>query len=489
MRIVAESRELARALVVATIVAAIAVAPASQARAAVRTIEVRGTAAYRERLTMPPDAVFEATLEDISRADAKAEVIATVHLERPRTSPIRFKLVVDASRIDPRHAYAVRAHLTIDGRVRFTTDRAYRVLTGGYGPDATMLLRAVEPPREVGGPANGGAGAPAGPDAGPLGRLPATFAGTLPCADCMGIHYTLRLFPEGAFYLRTTYLRSGEDVSQYDIGGWTFSSDRTSIVLRGGREAPLLFALKSASALRKLDLDGREVASTLPYELRRVPDAESFEPRLLMRGTYSMMADAATFTECSTGQHWPVAQEADNVALERAYGVVRRRPGESVLVSVEGRLALRPKMEGDGLEPALVVEHFIKAFPSETCGARFSSAALEGTHWRLVQLADEPVLGPPRFREAFIVFDSKAHRFSGSGGCNRLTGGYEVNGAALRVPKVGATRMACAVGMEIEQGLVDALGKTRTWRVIGQHLDVYAEGGALLARFEATAAK
>jgi copper homeostasis protein (lipoprotein) len=326
-------------------------------------------------------------------------------------------------------------------------------------------------------------------DAGPLGKLPATFAGTLPCPDCVGTHYTLRLFPEGAFYLRTTHLRSGEDVSQYDIGGWTFSSDRTSVVLRGGGEAPLLFALKNANTLRKLDLERGDIAAALPSELRRVPDAESFEPRLVMRGTYRLMADAAVFTECSTGQHWPVAQEADNAALERAYGGVRRSPGQSVLVSVEGRLAMRPKIDGDGLEPALVVERFIKAFPTETCGARFSSAQLEGTHWRLVRLDDEPVLGPPRLREAYIVFDGKAHRIAGSGGCNRLSGGYEINGASLRVPALAATRMACTVGMDIERGLMDALGKTRTWRVTGQALDLYAEGGALLARFEATAAK
>src|SRR3990172_1248087 len=36
---------------------------------------VTGTASYRERIALPPDAVFEATLEDVSRADAPAEVI------------------------------------------------------------------------------------------------------------------------------------------------------------------------------------------------------------------------------------------------------------------------------------------------------------------------------------------------------------------------------------------------------------------------------
>src|SRR4029434_1841710 len=37
--------------------------------------QVKGTATYRERMALPPNAIFEATLEDVSKADAPAEVI------------------------------------------------------------------------------------------------------------------------------------------------------------------------------------------------------------------------------------------------------------------------------------------------------------------------------------------------------------------------------------------------------------------------------
>ena len=37
---------------------------------------IDGTATYRERVALPPSAVFEATLEDVSRADAPSEMIA-----------------------------------------------------------------------------------------------------------------------------------------------------------------------------------------------------------------------------------------------------------------------------------------------------------------------------------------------------------------------------------------------------------------------------
>ena len=97
------------------------------------------------------------------------------------------------------------------------------------------------------------------------------------------------------------------------------------------------------------------------------------EPRLTLRGMFRYMADAGLFTECSTGQRWPVAQEADNATLEREYLKVRTEPGGPVLVSVDGRVAMRPKMEGVGLQPTLVPERFVGAYPGETCGLQIAS--------------------------------------------------------------------------------------------------------------------
>jgi heat shock protein HslJ len=49
---------------------------------------VKGTATYRERMALPPGAVLEATLEDVSRADAAAEVIGQTRVEKPGNPPI-----------------------------------------------------------------------------------------------------------------------------------------------------------------------------------------------------------------------------------------------------------------------------------------------------------------------------------------------------------------------------------------------------------------
>ena len=82
---------------------------------------------------------------------------------------------------------------------------------------------------------------------------------------------------------------------------------------------------------------------------------------------FTYMADAGRFTECSSRQSWPVAKEGDNAALESAYLSKRRSDGEEMLVRVEGRVTMRPRMDGGGRERALVVERFMAARPGERC--------------------------------------------------------------------------------------------------------------------------
>ena len=320
-------------------------------------------------------------------------------------------------------------------------------------------------------------------------KLPATYTGVLPCADCEGIRYTLNLWEDNVFFLRMTYLGKGkgEGESFDDIGAWALSADRATLVLRGGREAPVMFAAKSAELIRKLDLEGKEIVSQLNYDLVRKERFEWFDPHVHMRGMYLYMADAGLFTECVTGRKLPVAQERENAVLERAYLKARIQPGEPLLVNIEGRIAMRPKMEGPGEQQMLLVERFINVWPGETCGPRFSPARLENNYWKLVHLGNEPVTVADGRREPHMRLAPEGMRAQGFGGCNRFFGGYELDGQKLRFNKMGMTRMACLDGMDQEQAFLKALEATVGWSIRGEHLELYGAGGALLARFEAKA--
>jgi putative lipoprotein len=115
---------------------------------------ITGTAAYLERIALPPDAVFEATLEDISRADAKAEVIGRVRLEGFGQVPVRFEIPYDATRIQERHRYCVRGRIIIEDKLAWTTDTVYPVITGGSPTHVDLRLRKVggKPARASGAP-------------------------------------------------------------------------------------------------------------------------------------------------------------------------------------------------------------------------------------------------------------------------------------------------------------------------------------------------
>ena len=90
-----------------------------------------------------------------------------------------------------------------------------------------------------------------------------------------------------------------------------------------------------------------------------------------MAGMYEYLADAGWLTDCASGKRAPVAMEADNAALERAYLGVREEPGAAVLVTLEGRIAGRPPMEGEGTREHLIVERFDQVWPCESCSSSY----------------------------------------------------------------------------------------------------------------------
>jgi putative lipoprotein len=229
---------------------------------------VRGTATYRERIALPANAVFEASLEDVSRAGAPAELIARVRNEQPGNPPIPFVIAYDPGRINQSHTYAVRARILVDDRLWFATDQRYPVLTQGRGSDVQLLLRR----------ANG------------------------------------------------------------------------------------------------VTTDTRPPIST--------------------------------------------------------------------------------------------------------------ATPLENTHWKLTSLANTNVLAGTQAREAYFILNPANRSVTGSGGCNRLTGTYQVNGDRVSFSRIASTMMGCMSGMETEQAFLKALSAASRWRISGKTLELFDGAGTRLARFE-----
>jgi copper homeostasis protein (lipoprotein) len=274
---------------------------------------VEGVASYRERIALPPGAVFEAAIEDVSRADAPSTVIGTTVIDNPMP-PIRFTISFDPAEIAPERSYAIRARILVDGQLRFTSDHVHRVLTRGAGRWVEIPLRAVggSGPRptddgrrsETAPPKPMSAPEPAYIPAHGL-RPPATFRGDLPCADCEAVRHHLDLWPDQVFHLRREWLGKEPIIGntlRADIGRWRIDPGRRALVLHGGAEMPLQFQILGADRLRQLDLAGKPIESDLPSALNSDGTLDPTDVSLFMAGEMTDQADSPRFTECLTGR-------------------------------------------------------------------------------------------------------------------------------------------------------------------------------------------
>ncbi|HET9941929.1 MAG TPA: META domain-containing protein [Terriglobia bacterium] len=313
---------------------------------------LNGSATYRERMMLPPGAVFEVTLEETSRADAPIVEIARVRLDKSGLPPFRFSIPYDRARLKPEGSYTVRARILVDGKLIFTGAEAYPAPARGGTPGNTVSIT--------------------------MQRAISTF-----------------------------------------------------------------------------------------------------------EGMFRYMADAAIFTDCQTGQRYPVAMESGYLALESAYTSTRRQPGEELKVHLQGQLVMRPRVEGEGQQFQLIVDRYLAIWPGETCGATAPAPPLQGTYWKLTRLQGKPVLLAEGQTEPNLTFNAADNRFAGSTGCNSLTGTYRLNGNNLNLSSIAVTKMACAQGMELESELFTSLGTVARWRVAGQHLELLDGESVVAARFEA----
>ena len=110
---------------------------------------------------------------------------------------------------------------------------------------------------------------------------------------------------------------------------------------------------------------------------------------------------------------------------------------------------------------------------------------LTNTYWKLTALRGQPVKTRDHQREAHIILQTDNHRIVGSGGCNRLMGGYGLQGNTVDFSKIASTQMACVEGMEQETAFFQVLQGTRTWKIQGDTLELLDESGAKLASFSA----
>lgn len=443
--------------------------------------DITGTASYREHMALPPGAVFEAVLEDVSLADAPAVELGRATLADPGAPPFQFEIDYDPDRIRAEGTYSVRAQVSVGRKLLFVSDTMNPVLTRGGSTEVAIWMIKV-----------GDTAAPS-PDKTPtIGahglRLPATFTGRGPCADCPGEEFQLNLWPDQVFFLRRSWV--GRDGRRDAIGRWSVDADKHVLELRGAG-AQLDFQILGTDLLRLIPSEetrpeGGGGGSGGDYDLTAASDFRPFDPHLPLRGMLTYVADEARFTECLTGRDYPLIKDGDYSALEHAYLAAGAEVGGPIMASFDGGIVREPTGAGSDTGPQVLVERFVGVWPGETCERAVDKATLTNTYWKILRLGDTEIAPGEGRREPNLILRAGEPRFTATVGCNQVTGSYALDGDRLTFGQGAMTRMACPAPLdEWEQKLGTVLQDAATWRIDGQTLELVDAAGTPLALFQA----
>ncbi|AXC14753.1 protein of unknown function DUF306, Meta and HslJ [Acidisarcina polymorpha] len=114
-----------------------------------------------------------------------------------------------------------------------------------------------------------------------------------------------------------------------------------------------------------------------------------------------------------------------------------------------------------------------------------SRLSVTETQWNLVELNGSPVSSRSPGSQPYIYLQTQGDKLSGSGGCNRLFGSFDLSGSSLQFHSVAQTLMACpGNSAERESALLDALKLTTSFQVSGDVLLLRVDD-RVLARFQA----
>ncbi len=103
---------------------------------------VTGTVIYLERIALPPTAQVNVQLQDVSRADAAATVLAEQVIDGASGPPYAFSLSYDPAMIVDTGRYAVRVQIKDGDQLLFTSTQSYPVITQG-NPTSEIEIRVM----------------------------------------------------------------------------------------------------------------------------------------------------------------------------------------------------------------------------------------------------------------------------------------------------------------------------------------------------------
>jgi copper homeostasis protein (lipoprotein) len=122
----------------------------------------------------------------------------------------------------------------------------------------------------------------------------------------------------------------------------------------------------------------------------------------------------------------------------------------------------------------------------QDAGSAASQQAVVETQWNLIELNGSTANIPAAESRVYIYLQQDGDRLSGSDGCNRFFGSYDLNGNSLEFHSVAQTLMACRDNgfAAREAEFLDALKLATSYQISDNILQLKVDG-RVLARFQA----
>lgn len=250
------------------------------------------------------------------------------------------------------------------------------------------------------------------------------------------------------------------------------------------RRARAAFALAAACAAHAAY--GGSVTGTASYRERMtLPSGATFE---------AVLEDVSRAGAPATvlGRFGPEPAAGPPFAFAIAYDDASVVPGHRynvrAVVRHEGRLLFTTDRSVPPFTSDRPLElRMVRVASSPPADAPKSAATLRNTYWKLVALNGIPATVPAGGREVHLVLAAAEPRVTGSGGCNRVAGTFELDGTQLRFVGMAGTRMACPDGMEQEAAFLRMLATVARFRLAGDALTLADDKGKAVAKFRAVA--
>ncbi len=433
--------------------------------------ELSGTATYRERIAMPPEATFQAILFDVT-AGGRNEIgrYETSGTDGP---PYQFNVEFDSAMISADTPLLLEVRVVAEGRPVFLA--VSELEAGSTQVPLDLLMTRVTETNEK------QATSPAGVR---QISLPLTLTGTIE-TPAGSETWTLTLDENQSFQLLREFEPEGNEPStRASLGRWRAEANGGTFRLSDGAEMPLVLKSSGAESVQVLDSHSLQPFAGV---LVRSAEGERFDLNdMFLAGMMTYLADAAVFEECQSGMIFPIAQEGAYLDLEQAYLADRPAPGAPLYVMVEGGIGIRPAMEGPDRQ-MLVVDRFIRTRPGITCERQMADATLQNTYWRLDELEGAPFPQGVAEREPHLVLetgDESAYR--ATVGCNNIRGGYALTHDALSFTGGAMTMMACPDPLgQLERQFNAMLSEVVGYAIEGETLVLRDVNGTARAVFSA----